>query len=215
MQKLLKHKMSICLVLGGLLIGLAVGIFFVRVSNPDAVDATILRFSSPVVATMTYRIDREGTHQLNGSDSSPVLFDFDVEYRFTNCGVAPIKLSFPPSRVFQFDRHSCFTSTELPDFARESRVVSIAPGETVMFEGRQGMLTGNFPTFAEGGPGSTAFVFSRPANETSDDGYCVGTVFPVYYVLGEDEDMNAAAIADRNKKAEQFIRSPSDAGEGE
>ncbi len=171
----------------------------------EAIAPFVLRASAPVAVDITYRpttIEKYSDRVFGASGPA--------EYTFTNLTTAPIRIAFPPVRVFGFSEDSLSMGKECPKFAQESRVVEIPVGESVSFEDQQDFTATE--AFLDGGMGWIAFVFSRPADAETDEDYCVGTVFAKYAVQTEQ----GSGARDVSTKGEiEFLRGSHNLGKRE
>lgn len=156
-------------------------LFFGMVSSPDVVKRELLRGAAPVELSIRYcpKVKPTYPHPSNTRRTC----DGPITYLFFNRSRDSIKVSFPPTRKFRFDADRAYATNESIPFPKRSHVVELKPEEWVKFEDKyQTDLVGESHPFLKGGVGPFAFVFSRPINAASDDGYLVGTVFGTYSV---------------------------------
>ncbi len=160
---------------------------FEPASTPDFATQNVLRHASPVELAVRFR-PRE-TQVVKATNGEIKNYEGPIEYHFTNRSKESIKASFPPSRSFSFGANGISLGSENIPFPKWPRVVELKPGEAVTVEDTYGVsLTGEAHSFLEGGLGPFAFVFSRPSDAASDDGYLVGTVFGTYSVEVQAEN---------------------------
>lgn len=182
------------------------GSWFRSRASPPAIDARMLRGSVPVALDMTLTAE-----DLESGDGIAMLHG-DVEYRFTNISARPVKLAFPPARVFSFTSTgtdaSWTTSSstdETPEFAREQAVVELAPGEARVFSGTMSMSVPE--SYPDTGLGWSAFIFAPPLAAESHEGYCIGTLIPRFYVLHEGQRrQNQRLVVERDSNIAELRR---------
>lgn len=161
--------------------------------------------SVPVAITIAYR---PSIQHVPTSGIDVTTMEGPATFTFTNLAKANIKIAFPPSRVFGFSEHFFSSAADVPEFARQSRVVEIPAGESIEFEITKGAtFFGDDSYFLKGGPGFVGFVFSRPSDATSDDGFCVGTVLPSYSVLPQGTEVTSQTIDQQTKRHLKMLTS--------
>lgn len=191
----LKSKLAVVVVCTAASVGcfFAGGWFYSR-KTEDNVPVQMLRGSLPIALDMILT-----AKDLPAGDGMKCLAG-DVEYRFTNVSTKPTKLAFPPVRTFFFSATRGEASwgmiDEPPKFALEQRVIDLAPGQVVTFTHEMFMSARS--SYPDAGVGWRGFVFARPPEAKSDDGYCAGMMIPRFFVLHEGATrQNQAVHAER------------------
>lgn len=136
-----------------------------------------IQSTAPVAVSIEYR--PQIREPLKGfTDLSGV-----ATYKFTNLTNEPVRLSFPPVRVFGFSVGR-LGHDDVPPFMAEKRIVTIPAGQTVEFDDDRSMtLTdAGLKEFLRGGPGWSGFVFEKPVEAVDAANYCSGTLFASYSV---------------------------------